>query len=148
MILNPIYGQISYNCCHSNAFRLKLGYNPKTNIVDMKRATVKEIAKYIIRPAMVLPGTSVKFGCAQQLIMIARLCNMLTRVEERRERRIVGKRMILVLTQALIEKIELIVFHPEICLFKWLLVSEISNNATNFRITGVWAHLHSIHQQN
>jgi hypothetical protein len=33
-------------------------------------------------------------------------------VEERRERRMVGKRMILVLMKVLIERIELIVLHP------------------------------------
>jgi hypothetical protein len=29
MIMDPIYGQISYNCCLSNALKFKLGNNPK-----------------------------------------------------------------------------------------------------------------------
>jgi len=34
--------------------------------------------------------------------------------EKRRARRMVGKRMILVLMKALIERIELIIFHPHV----------------------------------
>jgi len=29
MIMDPIYGQISYNCCVSNALKLKFAHNPK-----------------------------------------------------------------------------------------------------------------------
>jgi len=50
MINDPIYGQISYNCCLSNAFKLKLGHNVKIFVIEMIRATGKEIAKHIIRP--------------------------------------------------------------------------------------------------
>jgi hypothetical protein len=49
--------------------------------------------------------------------MIRRLWKVLKRVEERekrRERRIVGKRMILVLMSVLIQRIELIIFHPDV----------------------------------
>jgi hypothetical protein len=97
MITDPIYGQISYNCCLSNAFKLKLGHDPKIFLVEMKRATGKEIAEHVIRPAKVIPASRVKARCAQLLIIIHRLWKVLTRVEERRERRMVGKRMILVL---------------------------------------------------
>ena len=55
MINNPIYGQILYNCCLSNAFKLKLGHNVKIFVVDMMRVTVKEIAEHIIRPTKVIP---------------------------------------------------------------------------------------------
>ena len=34
MINDPIYGQISYNCCLSNAFKLKLGNNVKICVRD------------------------------------------------------------------------------------------------------------------
>jgi hypothetical protein len=35
MITDPIYGQISYNFCLSNAFKLKLGQDPKIFLVEM-----------------------------------------------------------------------------------------------------------------
>ena len=41
MIMDPTYGQISYNCCLSNAFKLKLGHNPKIFLVEIKRAPEK-----------------------------------------------------------------------------------------------------------
>jgi len=44
-----------------------------------------------------MPANRVKSGCAQLLIIIHRLWKVLQRVEERRERRIVGKRMMVVL---------------------------------------------------
>jgi len=55
MINDPIYGQISYNCCLSNAFKLKLGHNVKIFVLEMKSATGKEIAKHVIRPTKVIP---------------------------------------------------------------------------------------------
>jgi len=36
MITDPIYGQISYNCCLANAFQLKVGHNPKIFLVEIK----------------------------------------------------------------------------------------------------------------
>jgi len=54
MINNLIYGQISYNCCLSNAFKLKLEYNVKIFVAEMMRATGKETAKYVIRPTKVI----------------------------------------------------------------------------------------------
>jgi len=97
MITDPIYGQISYNWCLSNAFKLKLGHHPKIFLVEMKRATWKEIAEHIIRPAKVIPASHGKARGAQLLIIIHRHWKVLKRVEERRETRMVGKRMILVL---------------------------------------------------
>jgi hypothetical protein len=100
MIDDPIYGQISYNCCLSNAFKLKLGHHMKTVLVEMLRATGKEIAEQIIGPTKVIPTSSVKARFEQLLIMVCRLWMVLKRVEERektRERRMVGKTMILVL---------------------------------------------------
>jgi len=44
MINDHIYGQILYNCCLSNALKLKLGHNVKIFVVEMMRATGKEIA--------------------------------------------------------------------------------------------------------
>jgi len=63
----------------------------------MQRASGKEIAKHVFRPVKVIPARRVTARCAQPLIIIHTLWNVLKRVEERRERRMVGKRMILVL---------------------------------------------------
>jgi hypothetical protein len=52
---NSIYGQISYNCCLSNAFKLKLGHNVMIFVIEMMRATGKETAEYVIRPTKVIP---------------------------------------------------------------------------------------------
>jgi hypothetical protein len=37
MINDPIYGQISYNCCLSNAFKLKLGHKEMIFVLEMMR---------------------------------------------------------------------------------------------------------------
>jgi len=97
MITDPINGQISYNFCLSNALKFKLGQDLKIFLVEMKRATGKKIAEHVITPAKVIPPRYVKARCEQLLIIIHRLWKILTRVKERRERRMVGKRMILVL---------------------------------------------------
>ena len=97
MITDPISGQISYNSWLWNALKLKLRDDHKISLIEMKRATGKEIAEHIIRPAKEIPASRVKARCAQLLIVVHTLWKVLTRVEERRERRMVGKRMILVL---------------------------------------------------
>jgi len=117
MIDDPIYGHILYNCCLSNAFKLKLGHNVKIFVVEMMRATGKEVAEQVIRPTKVLRATHVKARREQLLIIIHRLWKVLRRVEERekrRERRMVGTRMILELMKLLIERIELIIFRPHV----------------------------------
>jgi len=114
MINEPIYSQISYNYCLLRAFWLKLGPNLKIFLVEMKIATGKEITKHVIWPAKVVLSSCAKARCAQLLIIIHRLWKVMKRVEERRERRMVGKRMILELMQVLIEQIESIVFNPYI----------------------------------
>jgi len=76
---------------------LKLGHNVEAFSVKMKRATRKEIAEHVIRPRKVIPASCVKARCAQLVIIIHRLWKVLKQVEERRERRMVGKRMIVVL---------------------------------------------------
>jgi len=60
----------------------------------MRRATGNEMAKYVIRLAMVIPTSHVKARYAQLQIIIHRLWNVLKRVEEWGK---VGKRIILVL---------------------------------------------------
>jgi len=97
MIMDPIYGQISYNCCLSKDFKLKLEHDRKIFFFEIAGATKKEIAKNVIRPTKVIPASRVKARCAQLLLLIHRLWKVLKRVEERRERSMVGKRMILVL---------------------------------------------------
>ena len=99
MINDPIYGQISYNCCISNVFKLKLGHNVKIFVVEMMRVTGKRIAKHVIRPTKVIRARHVKARHKQLLIIIHRHLKVLKRVEERdkrREWRMVGTRMILV----------------------------------------------------
>ena len=44
-IMDPIYGQISYNCCLPIAFKLKLGPDLKIFLVENIGATEKEIAE-------------------------------------------------------------------------------------------------------
>ena len=55
MINDPIYRQISYNCCLSNAFKLKVGHNVKIFVVEIMRETGKETAEHIIRPTKIIP---------------------------------------------------------------------------------------------
>ena len=97
MIMDPIHGQISYNCCLSNAFKLKHGHDVKRFLVGIKRAPGKDIAQHAIRAAKVIPVGRVMARCVQLLIITPRLWKVLRRVEERMERRMVGKKMILVL---------------------------------------------------
>jgi len=100
MIDDPIYVQISYNCYLSNAFKSKLGHNVKIIVVEMMTATGKEIAEHVTRPRKVIRTSRVKARCEQLLIILHRLWKVLKRVEERekrRERRMGGMRMILVL---------------------------------------------------
>jgi len=97
MISNPIYGQISFRCCLSKAVKMEFGCNLKRFLVEIKRATEMEIAEHVIRQTKVIPASCVKAWCAQLVTIIHRLWKVLKRVEEKRERRIVGKRMILVL---------------------------------------------------
>jgi len=91
MIMDPIYGQISYTGCHSNGFKLKLGQDSKQNLVERMRATEKESAEHVIRLAKEIPSSHVKARCAQLLIITHRLWKVLNRVQERRERRMVRK---------------------------------------------------------
>ena len=97
VINDPIYGLILHNCCYSNAFMSKLGQIPKIFLVKMKRASAKEIAEHVIGPVKVILASSVRVRCAQLLNIMQRLRKALNRVEARRERKLVGKRMILVL---------------------------------------------------
>jgi len=55
----PLYGQISYNSSHSNAFKLKLGHNANLFLVEMKTATGKDIAEHVMRWANVIPTSLV-----------------------------------------------------------------------------------------
>ena len=47
-IIGPIYGQIVYDCCLTNAFKFQLEQNLKIFLVKMKRATGKEIAEHVL----------------------------------------------------------------------------------------------------
>jgi hypothetical protein len=55
IINDPTYGEVSYNCCLSNAFKLKLGHEGMIFVVGMMRATGKETAEHVIRPTNDIP---------------------------------------------------------------------------------------------
>jgi hypothetical protein len=55
MINNPVYGQISYNCCLSHTFKLNSGHNVKIFVVELMRATGNDTAKLVIRPTKAIP---------------------------------------------------------------------------------------------
>jgi len=76
---------------------LELEYNLKIFLVEIKRAAGKKIAEHLIRPVKLMPASHVKPRCAQPQIITHRLWMVLKRVEERRDWRMVCKRMILVL---------------------------------------------------
>jgi len=76
---------------------LKLGDDAKIFLVNMMRASWKKIAEYVIRLVKVIPASRVKARCAQPLIIIHRLWKLLRMVGLRRERRMVGKRMMVII---------------------------------------------------
>ena len=76
---------------------MKHGYNPKILLVEIQRATENEIDEHVIRLTKVIPASRGKARCAPLLPIVYSLWKVLKRVEERRERRMMGKRMILVL---------------------------------------------------
>ena len=55
MMIDPLYGQISFNSSLSNAFKSKLGHNVKLFLAVMKAATGNNIVEHVIKPAMVIP---------------------------------------------------------------------------------------------
>ena len=97
MIIDTIYDQISFNWCLANAFTTNLGHHLTIVLLEVKRATGKEIAEHVNRPANVFPASYVQARCVPPLNLTHRLWKVLKPVEVRRERRMVGKRMILVL---------------------------------------------------
>jgi hypothetical protein len=97
IIMFPKYSQMLYNCCLPNAFYLKLGHNRKTFFIEIERAAGKKLVEHGIEPTMVTPTSHVKARCTPLLIIMHRLWKALKRVQERRQREMVGKRMILVL---------------------------------------------------
>jgi hypothetical protein len=48
MMNDPLHGEILYNSFLSNAFKLKLGHNVNLFLVEMKAATVKDIAEHVM----------------------------------------------------------------------------------------------------
>jgi hypothetical protein len=70
IIMDPIYGQISYHCWLANASNFKLGHYLRICLVEMRRATGKEIAAHVFRPLKIIPASRVKARCAQLLIII------------------------------------------------------------------------------
>jgi len=84
MIIEPKWGHMSYNCHLSNTVKLKHGQNQTMFLIAITRATRKEFAEHVIRPANIIPASHVNARCAQLLIIILRLWKSLMRVEDRR----------------------------------------------------------------
>jgi len=82
MMNDHLSGQISYNSSLSNAFKLKLGHDVKLFLVEMKEATGKDIAEYIIRPVKVIPTSVVPVSYAPLLIRILRLRRELMKMKD------------------------------------------------------------------
>jgi len=82
---------------------LELGQNPKTRSVGMSRVTAKEITEHEIRPTKEIPITHHTARCARLLIIIYSLRNVLKKVQAKREKRIMDRRMIFVLMYVLSE---------------------------------------------
>jgi len=78
----------------------------------MEQTPGQQSTDYIIRLIKVTPTSQVRTRCAQPLIIIYILCKVLQMVEEGRERRMLGNRMILELMDVPIERIQLVLFHP------------------------------------
>jgi len=96
MMNHPPFGQISYNCSLSNAFKLKLGHDVKLFLVEMKAATGKDIVEQVIRPVKVIPTSLLLVNYALQLICILRLGREPMKMKEWWMRRQVGMRLIVV----------------------------------------------------
>jgi len=77
--------------------KLRPGHDPKIPLIELKKPQVNQLAECRIRPANLMPTRHVKAGCVQLLIIMHKLWKLLKRVEERMERWIFGKRMILIL---------------------------------------------------
>jgi len=114
IIMFPWHSQIVYTCWLPNAFELKLGHNRNIFLVEIERATGQKIVEHRIKPTKVIPTSCVKSRCAQLLMIMHRHWKVLKRAEERRQRGMVGNRMILVLMQVLIRRVDMILLHPDI----------------------------------
>jgi len=124
MMNDPLYyGQISYN---SSLSKLKLRPNVKLFLEEVKAATGKDIAEHVIRPSKVIPTNHVLVSYAPLLISILRLWRDLMKLNQWWMRTQVGKRLIVVLMQDLIEWIELIIFNVLVG-FKCLSVKDLTS---------------------
>jgi hypothetical protein len=63
MIMDHIYGRISYHSCLVNHFKLILRHIPTVNLSEMKQATKKQITDHLITTAKVISGSRVKTRC-------------------------------------------------------------------------------------
>jgi len=97
MMNDHLYGQISYNCSLSNAFKSKLGHNLKLLLLEMKPATGTDVAEHVIRPAKVILASLIRESYAPLLIRILRLWRDLMKMKEWLMMRQVGKILIVVL---------------------------------------------------
>jgi len=82
MINDCLYGQISYNSSHSNAFKLKLEHNVKLFLEEMKAATGKDIPEHVIRQVKVIPASLDPISYAPLLIRIFRLQIQVIKMKE------------------------------------------------------------------
>lgn len=88
---NPIYGQTSYSCCRTNAFKLKLGHDVNKTLGEMMSNTWKEITTHEFSLAMIFPASCVKASHVLLLMQNHRHSNILKHVEQSKENMIVGR---------------------------------------------------------
>jgi hypothetical protein len=62
----------------------------------MKQSSLEGIVEHLIRPATIIPASWVEASSVQLLIIIHRIWKVLKVVEDRMERKMVGKTMILI----------------------------------------------------
>jgi hypothetical protein len=77
---------------------MNLRRHPGIYVFQNEKATVKDIGEHIIQLSKAIPPCLVQDRCAKLLLIIHRLWKFLKGLEVNRERRMVGKRMILLLT--------------------------------------------------
>jgi hypothetical protein len=76
-------------------FQVETSTQSEHNFVKIKRHRRKEIAKYIIKPVMVITTSHVIARCGQLLVIRHRVTKFLKRVEETRDKKMVAKKMML-----------------------------------------------------
>jgi len=135
---NPEYGQILFNGCHSNAFKLTLGHNVKQLLVEMIAAAGKDIADHVIRLPEVMPSSLLAFEWSPTVILYTYTSEGFNE-KERVEDEVAGRKEFGSSIDVSSDWVNRITYIPHICWVQ-MIVCEIPNITMNFRSIGVWAH--------